>query len=181
MSTSRFGTSPPANLLQTIRISYTRGVTLGRAEFTPDGKWLFVSTLEDLRLYDPTSWTLRASVPWKSGGNQQAFLAGGKVAAVVTDSTGVAVHLLSLPDFQEQAVLETANNSTIVHLGTSGDGLKLFAVREDGEVDVWNLPLIAAGLAELGLDWDAPLPATSSPKRTASPRFHLEHSAVSGN
>ena len=49
------------------------------------------------------------------------------------------------------------------------------------EVDVWNLPLIAAGLAELGLDWDAPLPAASSSKRTALPRFHLEDSAVSGN
>jgi WD40 repeat protein len=168
-------------LLKAIRVTFGRGETHGRAEFTPDGKWLFVTTMEDLRLYELGSWTLRASLPWKSGVNQQAFLAKGKVAAVVTDSTAVAVHLLSLPDFQELAVLETANNSAIAHLGTSGDGLKLFAVREDGEVDVWNLPLIAAGLAELGLDWDDRLPAPSSPKRHAPPRFRLLDSALSEN
>jgi hypothetical protein len=170
-----------SDLVQTIHISYSRGVTHGHAEFTPDGKWLFVTTMEDLRVYEPGSWILRASVPWRSGGNQQAFLAGGKVVAVLTDPAGAVVHLVTIPDFQELAVLEAASNSTIARLGTSGDGLKLFAVREDGEVDVWNLPLIASGLAELGLDWDAALPTSSSPKRTAIPRFRLEGSAESEN
>jgi WD40 repeat protein len=169
------------NLLHTIHVTYALGVTHGRAEFTPDGEWLCVTTLEDLRLYKPGGWNLHASVPWKTGANAQAFLAGGKVAAVVTSLTGVAVHLLSLPDFRELAVLETANHAAILQLGTSGDGLKLFAVREDGEVDVWNLPLIASGLAELGLDWDAALPTPSSPKRTAPPRFRLEDSAALEN
>ena len=120
-----------------------------------------------------------ASSPWKSGANQLAFLAGGKIVAVgKMEATAAAVHLLTIPDFKELAVLETASNSAIAYLGTSGDGLNLFAKREDGEVNVWNLPLIAAGLEELGLAWDAPLPAPGASKRTGPPRFRVERPAV---
>jgi hypothetical protein len=165
-----------SNLAHRISLTNSRGPTTGRAEFTPDGKWLFATTLEDLRLYEPGSWSLHASIPWKSRGSQQAFLANGKIVAVVSDKTAVAVHLLKLPEFKELAVLETANNKTIAHLGFSGNGLKLFAVREDGEVEIWNLPLIAAGLAELGLAWDAPLPQAGALKRGTPPLVRIHPS-----
>src|SRR5262249_41354645 len=68
-----------SNLVQTIHLTYSLGGVNGRSEFTQNGRWLFVSTQVDLRLYDPVNWTLRASVPWEGGANQLAFLAGGNV------------------------------------------------------------------------------------------------------
>ena len=44
-----------SNLLHRIKVTTSRDVTHGRAEFTPDGEWLFVTTLEDMRLYEPGS------------------------------------------------------------------------------------------------------------------------------
>jgi WD40 repeat protein len=156
-----------------IKLTHSGGVTSGRPEFTPDGKWLVVCSQVDLRLYEPGTWELRGSIPWKSGANPFTLLGEGQIAAVSTPGSGVGVHLLRLPDFKELAVLDAPADRPNTHLGTSADGLKLFAIRDDGAISVWNLPLIAAGLAGLGLDWEAPLPGPDRLDPSAAPRLKL--------
>ncbi len=166
-----------SNLIQTGPLNARRGQAFGRGEFTPDGRWLLVATPAELRLYDRENWALSAALPWKSGANQITFLEGGKVVAIgAVERTASNVHLLTVPEFRELAVLEAGGDDGIAYLAASGDGRKLLVLREGGEINVWNLPLIAAGLAEMGLDWDALLPNPDRLQPTIPPRFVQERS-----
>jgi hypothetical protein len=55
-------------------------------------------------------------------------------------------------------------NSAVVSLAFDADGSRLAVSGYDEVVTVWDLGLLRAGLAELGLDWDHPPLARRSEK-----------------
>ena len=90
---------------------------------------------------------------------------------------GQLVLLVDPDSGRELATLEPPPESPqdVGRLAFSPDGSRL-AVPIDNEILVWDLRLIRAQLAEMGLDWDAPpLPTPEPAESTPAPlRVHLE-------
>jgi WD40 repeat protein len=141
-----------------------RGLRL--LSFTPDGQWLALG--DDGITYVPVgSWGPARRVGPGAFQRFSGFSRDGTTAAVASAKGDVSL-------------IETATGRVLLTLRDRGredsprseilltpDGSKLLLSHPDG-LEVWDLARVRAGLAEMGLDWDAPtLPAASD--RTPAP------------
>jgi WD40 repeat protein len=118
--------------------------------FSPDGRWL-LTTSGGCRLWEVGSW----NEWWKVGGANGCFSPDGRHLAVV-DSPG-AIRLVRLQDRAQLTRLEAPEQTLLVPRCFTPDGTRLIAIGVDTQaLHVWDLRRILAGLARLGLDWDAP-------------------------
>ena len=138
--------------------------------FSPDGRWLVNRNGESWRVGD---WSAGPKHP---GGGAVAFAPDGRLAAW---SGGKGYVPLIDPDTgREQARLEDPNQDGLLALTFSPDGTRLFGTTNDSQcVRVWDLRLIRRGLADLGLDWDAP-PYPPAPAADAAPARPLQVTVV---
>jgi hypothetical protein len=129
--------------------------------FSPDGRW-FVTQSSSLRLWRTGTWEERPPRPVPGDGQGWAFSADSRLLALaghgrvrlVRPDTGAEVARLALPE-----------QTTFWPLGFTPDGAELLVQGEDTEdVHVWDLRLIRAQLADLGLDWDDPPLPPASPR-----------------
>jgi serine/threonine protein kinase/WD40 repeat protein len=124
---------------------------LTHAAFSPDGKWLAVRGREGGRLLTVDTWEERPVPEWR----EAAFSPDGNVLALETGQ-GV-IRLLDPATGREYARLADPHQNVSSWLGFTPDSTRLVGVSEEGQaIHVWDLRLIRAGLAGLGLDWDAP-------------------------
>jgi WD40 repeat protein len=120
--------------------------------FSPDSQWLVVGTDGEYRFYATQSWELRHRIP--CGGSRRdgpaAFSRDGKVLAVAHGA--FRVKLLDAASRQELATLLADDPGVISKLSwhPAGEGV---AVGTSQGVMYWDLRLIRAQLASLGLDW----------------------------
>jgi WD40 repeat protein len=122
-------------------------------EFSPDGKWLLTAD-ENYRLWKTGSWEPGPSIdlPRKNVPIGYAdFSADGRLLAVV--HAGREIHLLEPGTARTIAVLETPSRARLAAPRFSPDATRLAAASANGEVHIWNLPLIRQQLAAMGLDW----------------------------
>jgi WD40 repeat protein len=135
------------------------------AEFSPDGRWLLVGIMNGYVLYEvgslpPDSWRLRYQLPRNVGGDVHgafawspdsrffAVMLAGSVVRFVEPETGRELANLEPPDPDwaiPQRLRFSADGSMLI---VSTDELRM--------IHVWDLRLIGARLAELGLPWDLP-------------------------
>jgi serine/threonine protein kinase/WD40 repeat protein len=124
--------------------------TYGEVGFSPDGRWLAARGY-GLRLWDVASGRGGPEI----GGGNFTFSADGKTLAAET-SSGV-LRLVDPNSGLEFARLEDPNQDRALYLTFSPDGSHLIATNDDSQsIHVWDLRLIRAELAEMGLDWDQP-------------------------
>jgi WD40 repeat protein/tRNA A-37 threonylcarbamoyl transferase component Bud32 len=146
------------------------------AAFSPDGRWLVTAFGHAYRLWHVGSWQPGVAIRLDNFflGNF-AFARDGRLLAV---DRGGLVLLVDPESGRELAILEPppeAPRGPIWRLAFSHDGGRL-AVPVGDEILVWDLRRIRAGLAALGLDWDAPAIPTPDPVDAAAPplRVHVE-------
>jgi WD40 repeat protein len=120
--------------------------------FSPNGEWLLVSTDGEYCFYRTESWELKHRLP--CGGSRtegpMAFSRDGKLLAIVHGARRIKI--LDAESRTEVATLFADDDFFISSLcwHPNGDGL---AVGTTQGVMYWDLRLIRAQLADLGLDW----------------------------
>jgi eukaryotic-like serine/threonine-protein kinase len=137
--------------------------------FSPNGRWLLTASLE-YQLWDTESWQPGPPLPSEAANTllqAMAFSPDSQWLAIAHG--GRAIRLLEtqtarvLADFEAPAVSEVAG------LCFSQNGEKLLASDGNGQVHVWNLPLIRQRLARLKLDWAAYPPRTAGATASHAP------------
>ena len=122
-----------------------RAVSFG---FSPDGKWL-ATKADEGRLYATGTWK---PGPRLGPGVIRGFSPDGKTAILGTvESTA---RLVEVATGRELARFESPDPYGDSFVLTS-DGAMLLEPKKEG-IRVWDLRRVRAGLAALGLDWDAP-------------------------
>jgi WD40 repeat protein/tRNA A-37 threonylcarbamoyl transferase component Bud32 len=127
--------------------------------FSPDGRWLAVSTgtlapsgaacsLWRVGTWEPVhSWPVdRTSSP-----SQMAFSPDGRILAVQCDMT--AVRLFDTSTFAELATLRHPDSFLLWMLVFSPDGHTLASTTGEGVAHLWDLRKLRESLGEIGLDW----------------------------
>ncbi|MFO0849863.1 MAG: protein kinase [Gemmataceae bacterium] len=131
----------------------------GPVSFSPDGRWL-ATTGGGLRVWRTDTWTEGPVMPDAGKAVIALFSPDGRTVAV--GGHGV-VRLVRVEDGGELVRLPFIEQAKFVPQCFTPDGGTLYATNEDGkEVIAWDLRLLRAELAELGLDWDEP-PLPPSP------------------
>jgi serine/threonine protein kinase/WD40 repeat protein len=139
----------------------------GRVGFSPDGRWLVIAG-KGAQLWRTGTWEPRPSL-LESTALAFAFDRTGRYLALSDQSAGV-VHLIAVEEGVEIARLTGAEPSRYHPVGFSTDGGSLFVVgTESGALHTFDLRAIRAGLAELGLDWDAPPIPPAAPTAPSAP------------
>jgi WD40 repeat protein len=120
--------------------------------FSPDGKWL-LTTGARARLWSVGAWGEGPTLgDWAARG---AFSADGTLLAL-EDVPGV-VRLIVPDSGKEVARLTAPEASRLVPICFTRDGRRLVCRATEREtLSIFDLGLIRAQLATLGLDWDAP-------------------------
>jgi WD40 repeat protein/Tfp pilus assembly protein PilF len=139
----------------------------GRVQFSPDGKWLLTrSDAGGCRLWTVGSWEEGPSLGESTVTIWGAFSCEGKLLAL-GDAPGV-VRVVVTDTGSEIARLTVPEQTRLVPGCFTPDGTHLIAAGWDTrDLFVFDLRAIRAGLAELGLDWDAPpLPAAGGTDAT---------------
>ena len=136
--------------------------TPGRILLSPDGTSLAAVEPAQLKLRTLPSLGSLFTVPLDvgaSGPPATAFTPDGKAIAVAHNRTDI--RLIAMPSGRELATFATARPSELAGMQGiqfSKDGRSMIAARQDGQVVAWDLPVIRAELARIGLDWDGPQP-----------------------
>jgi serine/threonine protein kinase/WD40 repeat protein len=127
-----------------------------RCLFTPDSRWLLTET-DGGRPYSTDTWT---AGPRLGPGRLDACSADGRTAVLALMEG--AFRLVEIETGRELARLEDPDHYAGLSALTP-DGTRLVALARDG-IRIWDLRAIRGGLADLGLDWDAPPfpPATAA-------------------
>jgi hypothetical protein len=119
-----------------------------RCQFTPDGRWLATDT-DGNRVYAAGT---RAPGPRLGPGHLECVSADSRLAVLATP--GGSFRLVEIDTGREVACLDDPDHYAD-RAALSPDGTQLVALTRDG-LRVWDLRAIRRGLADLGLDWDAP-------------------------
>lgn len=128
-------------------------------ELTPDGRWLLASLRDEFQLVEIGSWKRGARWPARFGQRHfrcSAFSPDASLVAVA-EPNGV-VDLRPLPDATQLVRLPTPKSGQIKALQFSRDNTRLFLMTGAGRVREWNLAQLRRALAEVQLDWPAPMP-----------------------
>jgi signal transduction histidine kinase len=129
--------------------------------FSPDGKHLGLTTEEILILMERNAsnqWVRTARVPLEIGAGNPAslvFSPDSKSVAVVYDRFDIRLYEVAAA--RELATFVAPNATAIAGVNSlcfSPEGRFLRAVRRDGELVEWDIPVVRAQLASLGLDWN---------------------------
>jgi WD40 repeat protein len=139
-------------------------IRLANVAFSPDGRWLVTGTPEGFDLWEVGTWRFVRRVPRETEGGDRciAFAHDGRVLALST-ARG-AVRLVDPATGREYATVQAPSLDVMSSLLFSPDGSQLVAlVGNPNHVHVWDLRLIRAQLAVLGLDWPLP-PFPTSPR-----------------
>jgi hypothetical protein len=155
---------------ETERMQMVKQLRLGvlsSATFSPNGQWLAAAGNDGGRILTVGTWEVRAEIP--AGWGLGAFSVDSDLLAVRTPQ-GV-IRLLRAATGREVAVLEDPNADLTNVVVFAPDGTRLVAVSDDGKaIRVWDLKLIRAQLAKLGLDWEGP----AIPERAVSAASSLQ-------
>jgi WD40 repeat protein len=143
--------------------------------FSPDGKWLVVSTNGDYHFYQTGSWELRHKRSCGRGTHgPAAFSRDGKLLAVIQNPNNL-IKLLDPRTRQELATLHPSPPATINGLSFNVDGSRLAAATETEGVQLWDLQRIRRRLASMDLDWDPEsLPPAEPPGEARPVRVRVE-------
>jgi serine/threonine protein kinase/WD40 repeat protein/Tfp pilus assembly protein PilF len=132
--------------------------------FSHDGRWLLTDT-DGGRSYAVGTWEpgphLGPGKPWDVTSD-----------LAVLGQTDGTYRLIELATGRELARLEDPKHH-FAAAALTPDGTKLVVAAKNG-LHVWDLHLIRAELAELGLDWDAPPFSTTSASRIAPLSIRVE-------
>jgi tetratricopeptide (TPR) repeat protein len=130
-------------------------------QFSPDGRWLFAPwTNAGVKFWRTGTWTEGPRLEVPGDGDGAAFSPDSRLLAL----GGLGRVRLVRPDTgAEVARLTLSEQTSLFPLGFTPDGAELLVRGEDTQaIHVWDLRLIRAQLADLGLDWDdPPLPPES--------------------
>ena len=137
---------------------------VGGARFSPDGKWLVSSTRETSRICEVGNWREVRQFD----GFFQSFSPDGRLG-IVLDTSNV-LRLVEIETGRILARLERPDQQALKELSFSPDGSRLVGTTNDPpSVQVIDLRAIRRGLAEMGLDWDAPAFSEDDPARADLP------------
>jgi WD40 repeat protein/tetratricopeptide (TPR) repeat protein len=137
--------------------------------FSPDGKWL-MTTSSPCRLWAVDTWQEARQFE----GDGLSFSRDGRLL-VVQDASKV-LNLVETATGRTLSGLESPDLCAAQWATFSPDGSRLVVATNDGPaVHVWDLRAIRGRLAEMGLDWDAPLlPAPETSTGDAADRPSLK-------
>jgi WD40 repeat protein len=127
--------------------------------FSPDGRWLATTGGNEGRLWEVGTWreALHEQVAWPELAFAPVDRADGRCHMLAVDTGTGVVRLLDPETGREYARLSNPGQD-LSQLAFHPDGTRLITGNAGAEagVHVWDLRQIRAGLAETGLDWDAP-------------------------
>jgi WD40 repeat protein len=127
--------------------------------FSPDGRWLATPGGREGRLWEVGTWreALHEQVAWEATAFAPVDRTDGRCHLFAVETGTGVVRLLDPETGREYARLNNPGQDFSV-LTFDLDGTRLIAGNADTEagVHVWDLRLIRANLAAMGLDWDAP-------------------------
>jgi WD40 repeat protein len=129
--------------------------------FSPDGRWLMTSTIEEYRVWAAGTWELRRIIGRDWGLNvPAAFSRDGRMLALAHSRHAVRLH--DAATFEELATLQAPDPWQITWLGFTPTGGLLVATTGHA-IQFWDLPAIRTQLRVLGLDWEPPVPPRVPP------------------
>ena len=122
--------------------------------FSPDGRWLVTSTIEEYRFWAVGTWERRRVIrrDWGLAG-PVAFSRDGRMLALAHSRYAVRLH--DAATFAELARLEALDARHITWLRFTPAG-GLLAATTDHSIQLWDLPAIRTQLRAIGLDWEPP-------------------------
>jgi WD40 repeat protein len=122
--------------------------------FSPDGRWLVTSTIEEYRFWAVGTWERRRVIrrDWGLDG-PVAFSRDGRLLALAHSRHAVRLH--DAATFAELATLEAPDPWQITSLCFTPAGGLLVATT-DHAIQLWDLPAIRTQLRGMGLDWEPP-------------------------
>ena len=128
--------------------------------FSPDGRWLVTSTIEEYRFWAVGTWERRRVIrrDWGLAG-PVAFSRDGRMLALA--HSRYAVRLYDAATFAELARLEALDPRHITWLRFTPAG-GLLAATTDHSIQFWDLPAIRIQLRAMGLDWEPPSDSPTS-------------------
>ncbi len=141
-----------------IRTNLGRFFDLSTPAFSRDNRWVAICDQSVVHIWRRDSLTIERVIPIEVGASAPpsiAFSPDSQGLAVPYNNTDV--RLFEVPTGRELATFAPPNPAWIGNfhgLEFSADGRRLLAAKGDGEVVAWDLPVIRAELAKLGLDWD---------------------------
>jgi serine/threonine protein kinase/WD40 repeat protein/tetratricopeptide (TPR) repeat protein len=135
-------------------------------DFSPNGRWL-VTRASSVRLWRTGTWEEGPRLQVSGDGWNAAFSPDSRLLAL----GGLGRVRLVRPDTgAEVARLTLSEQTSLFPLCFTPDGAELVVRGEDTQaIHVWDLRLIRAQLAELGLDWDDPPLPPESKKPDVAP------------
>ncbi|MBI3408637.1 MAG: protein kinase [Planctomycetes bacterium] len=138
--------------------------------FSPDGKWLVISTGEDFCFWETGFWQMSHRILRDRGGDVPGFMAfspTGDLLAIAKSPT--LIQMVDPATGNELATLEPPNPQNLTCLGFSPDGSQLTAA-SGNIIQLWVLRRIRRQLRAFHLDWDRPdYPAAEGPADPTSP------------
>src|SRR5439155_16526397 len=126
--------------------------------FSPDGRWLAVVQESKVQLLECGSWRSVWEVPGETAASTPpSFCFSPDSAKFALAYNRYQVRLGETVSGRELATFSPPFPGQIIGahgLTFSGDGQWLVAAKDDGEVIGWELPVVRAELAKVGLDWE---------------------------
>ncbi len=124
-----------------------------RCEFSPDGRWLAVSTSHEFRVFDTQDWSVvysRFSTDAYYTTAPLAFTPDGQLLLMSENQSDL--QLLATGTWTRVATLQGPDKGVLGQTRFSSDGRWL--VRTSGaEVHVWNMGALRTELRHVGVDW----------------------------
>jgi WD40 repeat protein len=132
--------------------------------FSPDGR-SFVIANEGCDVCSVGSWRLERTIDTQ--GRYFAFSPDGRLLALSVED---AVRLYDFASGRRLATLAAQDPSITGRVAFSRDGTRLAVIGlQSHQIHVWDLRRVRAGLAALGLDWDAPPLGSPPPDDAPTP------------
>jgi tetratricopeptide (TPR) repeat protein len=125
--------------------------------FSPDSKWLIVTTGDEYRFWDTANWQAGPVIPRLNAGGMPghvAYTPDGNMLAI--SHTRSIIKLLDASTLEEIATLEAPHPRDLSDLYFSDDSSQLAAASPTQAIQIWDLRLIRRQLAAMDLDWNLP-------------------------